>query len=475
MPFKGLREFIAKLETEGEVQPIADEVDCILEAGAILRKSAEAGLPAPFFQKIKGYPEGYRLFGGGASKFSRMAIAMDMAPQTHPRDMMEEYLKRRQHPIKPVMVKNAPCKENVHIGDEVDLLEFPVPLIHHGDRQRYIGTWHITISKDLQSGWLNWGTYRHALHNKNTIGISSDRFKHLGGMYYSSYEPQNKPMEVAIAIGVEPVSNFCATSPVPYGVSEVDVVGGIRGEPVELVKCETVDLVVPATAEIILEGEILPNERILEGPFGEYTGYCSGPVEPKPAIHIKAVTHRNNPIFTMSCLGIPIDDNSVMSFTRCTEFLDALKKRGLPITGVSMPPEAAQILTVVAVKPLYGKIADDVANVIWGVAGFLSPYVIVVEDNVDPFNLEQVVHALVTKCHPYKGIVKVEKAPLNPLLPFLDRLEQKYRTGPRVYFDCITPFEWDPKDRPQRISFAESYPLEVQKKALDIWRKYGLL
>jgi UbiD family decarboxylase len=118
-------------------------------------------------------------------------------------------------------------------------------------------------------------------------------------------------MEIAIVVGGEPVCQFCAVSPTPFGVSEADVAGGIRGEPVELTKCETIDLMVPATAEIVIEGEMKPNERMNEGPFGEYTGYSASHVRPAPVIHVKAVTYRNNPIFTMTSIGMPLAESPV--------------------------------------------------------------------------------------------------------------------------------------------------------------------
>lgn len=476
MSFRDVREFIAKLEKEGEAVRIEEEVDWNLEAGAMLRRSAEAGLPAPFFQKIKGYPDGYRLFGGMAAKFRRMAIAMDMSPDIHPKEVAEEYLRRKQQPIKPILVNDGPCKENIHIGDQVDLFEFPVPMIHKGDGGRYIGTWHLTISKDLDSDWVNWGMYRHMLHNKNTVAILlASPVKHLWSMYIKDYEPKNKPMEVAIAIGTEPVLAICAASVMPYGVSEVDIAGGIRGEPVELVKCETIDLSVPATAEIVIEGEIRPKETMDEGPFGEYSGYMAGERAPRPVIHVKAVTHRSNPIFTMSCMGIPVDDCCVMSLTKGARALEVLRAQGLPVTGVCVPPETSYLLAVVAVKAQYHGVAGDIAHAIWGhpIFGHTLPYVIVVEDDVDPFNMAQVFHALITKCHPYRGIVRLEYAAVISLIPWLSRHEQKYRLGARAYFDCTWPVDWDPADVPKRVSFAEMYPLEIQKKALDKWRKYG--
>lgn len=475
MPYRDLREFIARLEKEGEAQRIEEEIDWNLEAGAMLRRAAEANLPAPFFQKIKGYPRGYRIFAGGAAKYRQMAIALDMPADTHPRELIAEYTRRRRKPIKPVIVKDGPCKENIHIGDEVDLLEFPVPMIHQGDGGRYIGTWHVTISKDLESDWVNWGMYRHMLQNKNTISIlQASRAKHLWTMYVKGYQPRNKAMEVAICFGTEPVSAYCAATWAPYGVAEVEMAGGIRGEPIELVKCETIDLEVPATAEIVLEGEMRHDDVMDEGPYGEYSGYRTGVPTPRPVIRIKAVTHRNNPIFTMSCSGTPMHDDSIQALTKASALLEALQGRGLPITGVALPIEAVNLLAVVAVKATYAHIAEDVAHVVWGThSGHVTPYLMVVEDDVDPFDMRQVIHAFVTKCHPYRGIVRLEHSPLINAIPFLNLKEQENRSGAKAYFDCTWPKDWDPADVPQRITFKEAYPPEVQKKVLAIWSKYG--
>ena len=475
MPFKDLREFVAKLEKEGEVQRIEEEVDWDLEAGAIARRALEVGLPAPYFQKVKDSPDGYQLISGLMANHRRIAIAMDMDPNTQVKELIEEYLRRKEKPIKPVLVSDGPCKENIQVGDEVDLLKFPVPMLHDGDGGRYIGTWHITVTRDLDSDWVNWGMYRHMLHDKNTFGILAPPPKHLALIYDQSYQPRNKPMDIALVIGTEPVSAFCAGTPMPYGTSEVDVAGGIRGEPVELIKCETVDLTVPATAEIVIEGEIRPGETKDEGPFGEYTGYRSEQKRPRPVIHVKAVTHRNNPIFTMSCMGIPVDDSAaIFSVCKSAAFLDELRARGLPVTGAYVIPEGASHAVIVAVKPRYYGIAGEIAHVVWGSRhGLITPCVIVVEDDVDPCNLGQVFHALMTKCHPLRGIVKLEHALAWPLIPWLSARERDYRIGARVYFDCTWPVDWEPSEVPKRMSFAEAYPKEVQQKALTRWRKYG--
>lgn len=474
MAFKDLREFIDKLEEEGEAQRIDDEVNWDLEAGAMVRRSNERGLPSPFFQKLTGYPDGYRIFGSPLTFQKRIAIAMNMDRNTPAKELIDEYIRRKRHPLKPLFVSTGPCKENIHIGNEVDLLEFPVPKVHHGDGGRYIGTFHLTITKDLDSDWVNWGMYRIMVQDRNTLGIMAGPSTHFGMMHRKSCESRNAAMEVAIAIGTEPISNLCSASPIPYGISEVDVAGGVRGEPVELAKCETVNLFVPATSEIVIEGEILPDEKMDEGPFGEFTGYMVAPKQPRSVIHVKAVTHRNNPILTMSCVGVPPDDNTISSITKAADFLEALKAQGLPISGVCVFPETSNLLTVVSVKPTYSYIAEDIAHILWGSrGGHIAAYLIIVNDDVDPFNIGEVLHALVTKCHPNRGIVKLEHSPAMPLAPYLNLHERRYRLGAKVYFDCTWPLDWAPAEVPKRVSFKDNYPAEVQQSALAMWKKYG--
>lgn len=473
MPFDDVREFITKLEKEGEAQRMEEEVDWNLEAGAMIRRSNEAGLPAPFFQKVKDYPQGYRLFGEALSNHRRIAVAMDMTPDTPVRELIEEYLKRKQSPIKPVLVNDGPCKENIHIGDEVDLFEFPVPMIYQGDGGRYIGTWALTICKDLNSDWVNWGIYRHMVHNKNTIGAQIRAYTHAMKIC-RGWEAKGKPMEVAIAIGVEPISTMCAAASILYGVSEVDIAGGIRGEPMQLIRCETVDIEVPATSEIVIEGEVGLGETMDEGPFGEYTGYIGNQREVLPVIHVKAVTHRKNPILTIGNEGTPVTStHATHSVTRSAECLEILRTLGVPVTGVYEFTETATLLVVVAVKAGLAR-ADDVAHAIWASRlGIATPWIIVVEDDVDPFDLGQVLHAVVSKCHPWRGIVRLEHAHGQALLPWLSRHEQKYLLGARAYFDCTWPPDWDPADVPKRCSFDNVYPADVQQKVLAKWRKYG--
>ncbi len=217
-------------------------------------------------------------------------------------------------------------------------------------------------------------------------------------------------------------------------------------EHVELVKCETVDLMVPATSEIVIEGEIRPGETMDEGPFGEYTGYVATLRGPRPVIHVKAVTYRNNPILTMSCEGVPTTEtHAIMSIAKAAEFLEVLRAHGLPVTGVCPFAEAGQLLTAVAVKVPYANVAADIARIIWSTRlGRTLPSIIVVEDDVNPFNLAEVIHALASKCHPYRGIVKLEHDVGSLYMPWANGYERKHLVGAKTYFDCTWPLDWDP-------------------------------
>lgn len=231
----------------------------------------------------------------------------------------------------------------------------------------------------------------------------------------------------------------------------------------------------PATSEIVIEGEIRPHERREEGPFGEYTGYMATHRSPKMLIRVKAITFRNDPILTMTCEGVPCTDtHAIVGIVKSGEFLEALRAQGMPVTGVCSPVEGADMFTVVAVKVPYANVAGEIANIIWATRlGKSTPYIVVVDDDVDPFNLGEVVHAMMTKCHPYQGIVKIERAVGSTLNPWASRYEHDHLIGGRAYFDCTWPKTWAPEDTPKKSSLAVLYPPEIQQKALARWHRYG--
>lgn len=479
MAYKDNRDFIEALERTGDVVCISQEVSWDLEAAAIMRRSNELRGPAVFCEKISDYPPNHRIFGIPLSTERRIAIALGLAADTPFRTVQEEYARRLKNRIKPIVVKDAPCKENIVRGDAVDLFQFPAPMIHDGDGGRYIGTWHTIVSKDPDSEWNNWGMYRLMIAGKRHLAGLCEHNSHLWliKQNWAARFGKEANMPIAIAIGIDPI--IAIVSATRFGHrSEAEYAGALHQQPVEVVKCETNDLLVPAHAEIILEGEIMGDHKISEGPFGEFPGYRSAPREPRAAYQINAITFRNDPILTMSCMGVPVDDSSMIgALVRGITYKALLKKAGIPVTDVYVPPEVADFMVIVGVKTAsaeYSNIASRVENIITASPTMISK-VIVVDEDVDVFNLGEVLHAFATKCHPTRGIRLTDREPAGThLAPYLSPEERRWLKGGRALFDCTWPIDWSREtDVPPRMSFRDAYPKEVKDRVLKNWASYG--
>ncbi len=480
MGYQDLRGYIEMLEHHGELVHVYDEVDWNLEIGAIIRRIYDLGAPAALFEKIKDYPRGYRVLGapmahGCQTIYSRLALALGLPSMVSYADVMRTYVERKNKPIKPERVATGPCKEVILKGGEVDLLEFPVPFIHEGDGGRYIGTWNTVVSRDLEEGWVNWGMYRLMVHDRNTAGILIPPIQHMGRMYQKA-QALGQPLECAVAIGTDPASAIVSCTMLPDRVEEVDVAGGLLGSAVPLVQCETVDLEVPANAEIILEGYIPAGERKMEGPFGEYAGYETGKASLKPVFHVTCITHRRDPILTVTNMGMPIHESQVvMGITKAGNIYDGLLKQGVPIKMVFMPPYGVGHLIVISTDTPYMNFAKQVAHAVWATKpGSMVYYVVVCDSDVDVTRFDEVIHAIATKCHPVRGIYKVSHTPgYAHLLPFLDSRERPIGDAAYVLFDCTWPKNWPREMIPVKSSFAVLWPKEIQEKVLLKWERYG--
>lgn len=474
MSVRDNREWTSLMLKSGEAIQVNEEVDWDCEAGAIVRRVCEIGAPAPFFQKIKDYP-GHRMLGAPMAGFNRIALSMGMKKNSAVRDIVDEFFNRAQKPIKPVMVDKAPCQENVAIGKDVDLTLFPAPMVHDGDGGRYLCSWHIIINKEPDTGWVNWGMYRMMVHNERMMGgqiaPTSD-----AGRIKQKFDEKGEPMPFAAAIGPDPLSCFSGAVEVGVGISEAEVAGGLIQEPVQLVKCKTVDLEVPANAEIILEGHVLHGVAVDEGPFGEYTGYRTSPRMPRSVYRIECITWRNNPITTMTCMGMPLDEGALAgTFGMTLPIRRILSANRIPYTGVYVPPEAAACIAIVATRKPYNNIAMHMANLVFGIPTWqrTGTILIVVDETVDPFNMQEVTHAIATKLHPLRGVHTFHSfaSPLHPKYSLKER-EQGY--GGKLVLDCTWPLEWDPEtEKPSKASFQMAYSPELQKKVLANWTKYG--
>ena len=300
----------------------------------------------------------------------------------------------------------------------------------------------------------------------------------LYNIFRNKFRPQGKPMPIAIAIGVDHMSCLAAIAPLSWGVSEVDYAGGLNGEPVELIKCETSDLLVPANAEIVIEGEILPDVRVPNGPFGDFTCHqVRGPDQ--QVCRVKAITHRNNPILTVSHLGLPIDDNSMcLPFAYALPIKKLLQERSIPVIDVYLPPEGLQLMVIVSVKTLYPTVADHVFSVLDSRQPEFQHVVIVVDEDVDVFNFKEVLHALLTKVHPARDIRINSHRLVTGLLNFLSAEDRKLSRntqtkGASVLFDCTTPQDWPREtDVLPRTAFRDTTP-EMRDKVIANWENYG--
>ncbi len=475
MVFNDMREFCQALDKSGDLVHVTEEVDWELEAAAITRRSNESLGPAVFFEKIKDYPDGYRILGGVQATYRRVAVSLGLPPDTPVPTIYREYEEREQNPVKPVAVSTGPCKQNKMLGDEVDLCQFPVPLIHDGDGGRYFGTWDIVISQDPDTRWTNWGMYRWMIHNRTSLTGDPSFASQFGLMFREKYIPRKQKMPVAIAIGADPLSHMVATAGYPIGADEADYAGALRGQPVELVKAETSNLMVPANSEIIIEGEVLPDMIAPEGPFGEYPGYRTDKARTGLVMKVKAVTFRSSPILTMISLGVPVDDSSVAaSITAALGLKRRLKRHGVPVTNVYAPPEGVTHLLVVGVKSGGRQVAKQISDVITARRAAINK-IIVVDEDVDVFNMMQVTHALGVKCHPLRGILvdEVPAGKANELTPCYSREERAHKKGGIAIFDATWPPDWPKETLPIKSSFDEIYPPQIKDKVLQNWRKYG--
>jgi 4-hydroxy-3-polyprenylbenzoate decarboxylase len=481
MPFKDLRDWLDVLEREGELVRVETEVDWNLEVGAIIRRICETDGPALLFQKIKDYPKGFRILGAPFSmsshhRYARLALALDLPISAEVREITEDYLRRRKKTIPPVLVSNGPCQENVLEGDEVDLYRIPAPMVHGGDGGRYIGTWHTVITRDPDSGWVNYGMYRLMIHDRNHLGGLIGPIQHFQE-HLRKYQALGKPMEFAVAIGTEPVTALISCVSIQGQRSEAEVIGGIRGEPLELVPCKTVDLSVPATSEIVIEGFVNPGELKDEGPFGEYTGYMVSERLPRPVFNVTAITHRSDPILTMTSIGVPVDeDHVVMPIANAAEVLQEVRDaKGYPVDFIYVLPESAGHFWVVSTKVPDKTYPRRLAMAIWGTkAGRLANYLLLLNDDVNITDLRRVIWAMATRVHPIRGILQIPHAYTSILVPFMAPEEREKADGAYMLLDGTWPTDWPAGAVPAVSSFATLWPKEIQEKVLARWKEYGI-
>jgi 4-hydroxy-3-polyprenylbenzoate decarboxylase len=484
MAYYDLREFMETCDDAGEMITIDQEVDWNLEAGAISRRICEVGAPMAFMPKVRGIKNGASILGSPLSKgwrtdFSRLALTLQLDPEASYHTLMEEIVQRLANPVRPLQVKEGPCKENIIKGTDINLFDFPAPYLHEGDGGRYIDTFGVTACKDPDSDWVNWGVYRHMIHKKSILGGIVNPFQHVGMIYYQKWEARGEAMPFAIFFGGCPTSAMIGSMSIPAGVSEAEIAGGLRREPLPLVKCESNDLLVPATSELVIEGHVRPHERWDEGPFGEATGYRASPRMPRPVFRVDCITHRDAPILSISCAGTDLDENEIIHsvFSKTSGVRRELLDAKVPIKGVFAPPGLKGALLMVSVEKGHPGIADRVTSAVRSTkTGVFFQYLMVVEDDIDATNYLEVLHAAMTKTHPGNGIQVFGLGPGHPLIPFLDLHDKMHARGASITFDATeAPSSQSNDEAPRRGSFTQAFPTALQSQVLANWEtQYGL-
>ena len=463
-----LRDFIKKCEGEGELKRIKVEVDWNLEMSHIAKLNEENRGPALLFEKVKGYPD--QVLSSACTTTSRLALIMGMPKNTSLVELMREWVKRTVNKIPPKWVASGPCKENVLRGDKINLLKFPVPKSFPRDGGRFFGTTAYTISKDPESGWVNIGVYRLQMLDEKNLGTQFIKGKHADLML-QKYKSLKKPMPVVAAVGGDPLMFLLGAARLPAFESEYEFGGAIRGEAIEVVKGETVDLPIPANAEIVVEGEVDPEATRPEGPLGEYTGYYSGiGTTPRNFIKINCITHRNNPIFWFTTVGRAVTDTHMtMALSYGATLWQELVAMRIPgIRAVYCPPEGAgRFIAIISVKQMYPGHVNQVgtAAISTEMGAYGLKTVIVVDEDIDPWDLPRVLWALSFRFQPSRAqiINRGRSTPLDPSLP----VDQRDITS-RIIMDATIPFEW--KEKPVLIELDP----EIVKKVKAKWSELGL-
>ena len=403
--YRNLTDFIQLLEAEGELVRIKAPVSSFLEITEITDRVSKSpsGGKALLFEQVEGssFPVITNAFG--SEKRISLALGVrnlndlgrrvkEILEKSPPKTLMEKLqfltmaLRWGRYLPKVVRMAHPPCQEVVLKGDQVDLRRLPVLHCWPGDGGPFI-TLPVVFTKSLTTGKRNAGMYRLQVFDKNTTGMHWHIHKD-GSHYFNEYERAGKRMEVAVAIGTDPAVTYAATAPLPRGIDEMILAGFIRGKPVEMVKGITVDMEVPAEAEIVLEGYILPEERKMEGPFGDHTGYYSLQDE-YPVFHVTAMTHRENAIYSATVVGRPPMEDCYLA--RATEriFLPLLQTIMPEIADYVMPWEGVfHNITIVAINKEYPGHPRKVIHGLWGVGQMsFCKMIVVVDGTADLYDL----------------------------------------------------------------------------------------
>ncbi|MBT2625856.1 UbiD family decarboxylase [Bacillus sp. HU-1818] len=473
MPYQDFREFLAALEKEGQLLKVDEEVKPEPDLGAAARAANNLGdkSPALLFNNIYGYNNA-QIAMNVIGSWPNHAMMLGLPKDTPVKEQFFEFAKRyEQFPMPVKREETAPFHEN-EITEDINLFDIlPLFRINQGDGGYYLDK-ACVISRDLDDpdnfGKQNVGIYRMQVKGKDRLGIQPVP-QHDIAIHLRQAEERGVNLPVTIALGCEPVITTAASTPLLYDQSEYEMAGAIQGEPYRIVKSKLSDLDIPWGAEVVLEGEIIAGEREYEGPFGEFTGHYSGG-RSMPIIKIKRVSHRNHPIFEHLYLGMPWTECDYMiGINTCVPLYQQLKE-AYPSEIVAVNAMYTHgLIAIVSTKTRYGGFAKAV-----GMRALTTPHglgyckmVIVVDEDVDPFNLPQVMWALSTKMHPKHDAVTIPDLSVLPLDPGSDPSGITHK----MILDATTPVAPETRGHYSQPLDSPLTTKEWEQKLMDLMNK----
>jgi 4-hydroxy-3-polyprenylbenzoate decarboxylase len=482
MPYRDLREFIRALEKHGELKRIPFEVDPVLEITEFADRSVKQGGPALLFEKPKGSK--IPVLINAFASMRRMELALEVSSVEEVAARISAYLEMRlpegligklkmlpklaeMSGFFPRTVSDGECKEVIRKHD-FSLAEFPILQCWPGDAGRFI-TLPLVFSRNPDTGKRNCGMYRMQVFDERTTGMHWQTHKQ-GAEHYRrmSKSGENKRMDLAVAIGSDPATMYSAILPLPPDLDEMMIAGFLRGSPVEMVKCETVDLEVPANAEAVLEGYVELGELRTEGPFGDHTGFYSLE-DDYPVFHIACITHRKKPIYATTIVGPPPMEDFYMGKAIERIFLPLLRLQLPEVRDISMPAEGVfHNLMLVAIRKSYPGHARKVMSALWGMGqAMFSKCIVVVDEEVDVQNAREVLWKALNNIDPERDIQFV----LGPV-DSLDHASRLPDYGSKMGVDATRkwPAEGFTRPWPKAIGMSS----EVKRRVDELWKKAGL-
>ena len=478
MAIKDLREFIEILEKRGWLRRIKTEVSAELEITEIIDRVVKSNGPALLFENVKGHK--VPVFANAFGTMQRMCLALGVNNLDEIGVRIQELLEFEApsgiwEGIKmipqvveltsfaPKYVNSGPCKE-VILKEGFSLDKFPVLKCWPDDGGRFI-TLPLVFTKNTKTGKQNMGMYRMQVYDGKTTGMHWHIHKH-GARDYADKQGR---IEVAVAIGADPAVVYSATAPLPDNIDEIMFAGFLRKKNVEIVKCETVDLHVPANAEIILEGYVDTNEKRTEGPFGDHTGYYSLADE-FPVFHLTCITHRKDPIYHATVVGIPPMEDAYLGKATERIFLPLMKAQLPEIVDINLPVEAVfHNLCIVSIKKRYPGHAKKVMFALWGMGQMMFAKTIIVLDNdVNVQDLGEVLWATTTRMDPAKDVTIIDRAPTDTL----DHASYLPNLGSKMGIDATRkgPSEGFNREWPDTLKMDKGTKARVD----SIWKEIGL-